>query len=148
MHVLYSKCMACAAESVVNNTEITFKKTAYQTAIFLKITTQLFYHPASILSKQEMLVKHCYFYRTVWPFVKLYNIELGDQEFFTQFISIDILWSHRLHIVPLWRKQSIALAFLCGPSVFCSTGSVFATHGRILFLCSTRVGVRAVHTAL
>lgn len=47
---------------------------------------------------------------------KLYNIELGDQEFFTQFISTDILWAHGLHIVPLWRKQSMASAFLCGPA--------------------------------
>lgn len=78
----------------------------------------------------------CYFtlrYDLLW---KLYNIELGDQEFFTQFISIDILWAHGLHIVPLWRKQSMASAFLCGPTVFCSTGSVFATHGRLLFPCS------------
>ncbi len=78
----------------------------------------------------------CYFtlqYDLLW---KLYNIELGDQEFFTQFISIDILWAHGLHIVPLWRKHSMASAFLCGPAVFCSTGSVFATHGRFLFLCS------------
>lgn len=70
------------------------------------------------------------------PFVKLYNIELGDQEFFTQFISIDILWAHGLHIVPPRRKQSMASAFLCGPTVFCSTRTVFATRGRILFVCS------------
>lgn len=74
-----------------------------------------------------MTVKHCCFDHTIGPFVKPYNIELGDQEFFTQFISIDILWAHRLHIVPPWRKQSIALAFLCGPSLFCSTGSVCHT---------------------
>lgn len=76
------------------------------------------------------------FHLKVRPFVKLCNIELGDQESFTQFISIDILWAHGLHIVPPWRKQSMASAFLCGPTVFCRTGSVFATHGRILLLCS------------
>lgn len=53
---------------------------------------------------------------------------IRDQEFFTQFVSIDILWAHRLHIVPLQRKQSMASAFLCGPTVFCRTGRVFATH--------------------
>ena len=82
--------------------------------------------------------------------MKLYNIELGDQEFFTHFISIDILWAHGLHIVPPWRKQSMASAFLCGPSgpaAFCSTGSAFATHGRISVpvpprgeLCTQRCG--------
>lgn len=61
----------------------------------------------------------------LWSF---YDIELEDQEFSAQFISIDILWACRLHIVPLWRKQSMASAFLCGPTVFCRTGSVFATH--------------------
>lgn len=40
-------------------------------------------------------------YGTEQPFVRLYNIELGDQEFFTQFVSIDILWALRLHIVLL-----------------------------------------------
>lgn len=68
------------------------------------------------------------FYLTLQPFVQLCNIELGDQEFFTQFVSIDILWAHRLHIVPLQRKQSMASAFLCGPTVFCRTGRVFAPH--------------------
>lgn len=45
--------------------------------------------------------------------MKLYNIELGDQEFLIQFISIDIWWAHGLHMVPLRRRQSMASAFLC-----------------------------------
>lgn len=33
-------------------------------------------------------------------FVRIYNINLRDQEFFAQFVSIDILGALRLHAVP------------------------------------------------
>lgn len=39
-----------------------------------------------------------------WPlggtFVRNYDIELGDQEFFAQFVSIDVFGALRLHAVP------------------------------------------------
>lgn len=79
--------------------------------------------------------------------IELCDIELGggDQEFFTQFLSIDILWAHRLRTDPhspqlppatspppfadreKESNQCIS-AFLCGPALLCSTGSVFTAH--------------------
>lgn len=76
------------------------------------------------------------FYRTVQPFVKLYDIELGDQEFFTQFISIDILWAHGLHICAPVEKAIDGLSISLWTNAIVQDRTVFATQGSILSLCS------------
>lgn len=76
------------------------------------------------------------FYCTAQPLVKLYDIELGDQEFFTQFISIDILWAHRLHICAPVEKAIDGLSISLWTDTIVWYRSVFAPQGSILSLCS------------
>lgn len=76
------------------------------------------------------------FYCKAQPFVKLYDIELGDQEFFTQFISIDILWAHRLHICAPVEKAIDGLSISLWTDTIVWYRSVFAPQGSILSLCS------------